>query len=173
MGSEMCIRDRLSTWSSISRCCPVTQTLAVKRSSAARLNAKGAILIASGRVPNTHRVLKVIATPLLKVKINARLRHNPRIRVPSVVIRFCTRYARAQGRGTAQSDSGNMTSDSCACVIFWNSTRRQLQARELRFVRIPSHLPGSSENSRASSFRPVWQCVCTPAMITQQVVRIL
>ena len=49
-----------STWSSICRCGPVTQTFASKRGSACNASARGAIFIASGRVPKTQSVFKVI-----------------------------------------------------------------------------------------------------------------
>ena len=48
------------TWSSISRCCAVTHTLASKRPSSASVLTNGAIFIASGRVPNTVRIFFII-----------------------------------------------------------------------------------------------------------------
>ena len=45
-----------STWSSISRCCAVTQTSTAIPSLRRSAPASGAILMASGRVPNTRRI---------------------------------------------------------------------------------------------------------------------
>src|SRR5690606_2961172 len=55
------ISNKSKTWSSISRCCAVTHTLALKKSSSANALTNGAIFIASGLVPKIDNTF--IKTP--------------------------------------------------------------------------------------------------------------
>ncbi|CAM2178896.1 hypothetical protein BLAT2472_40439 [Burkholderia latens] len=52
--------NSVSTWSSISRCCAVTQTLASTSLRAFSARTSGAILMASGRVPNTSKIFFIV-----------------------------------------------------------------------------------------------------------------
>lgn len=55
--------NSVSTWSSICRCWPVTQTLDMIPAVAARRRKIGAILIASRRVPNTVKMCIQVGFP--------------------------------------------------------------------------------------------------------------